>query len=80
MGQLLVRGLDGDVIAGLRRRAARSGRSVEAEHRSILEAAVADERESFAEIAARLRAEGPRLTTDSADIIREFRDRNWKLE
>ncbi len=36
MAQLIVRNLESDVVAELRRRAARSGRSMEAEHREIL--------------------------------------------
>lgn len=43
MAQLLVRNLDADVVAALRRRAARHGRSVEAEHRALLRDALADE-------------------------------------
>ena len=38
MAQLIVRRLDPDVVAELRKRAARSGRSMEAEHREILRA------------------------------------------
>lgn len=41
MPQLLVRNLDADLVAGLRRRAARNGRSAEAEHREILKSALA---------------------------------------
>jgi plasmid stability protein len=40
MAQLLVRRLDPDVVMELRKRAARSGRSVEAEHREILRTAL----------------------------------------
>jgi len=40
MGQLLVRNLEDEVVAELKRRAARSGRSVEAEHREILRSAL----------------------------------------
>ncbi|MGI0150283.1 MAG: FitA-like ribbon-helix-helix domain-containing protein [Thermoplasmata archaeon] len=36
MAQLIVRGLDGEVVRALRVRAARHGRSAEAEHREIL--------------------------------------------
>jgi plasmid stability protein len=74
MGQLLVRGLDDKVIDTLKRRAARSGRSVEAEHRAVLERALAPEIETFVEAAARLRARTPTQTTDSAEIIRQDRD------
>ena len=40
MAQLIVRKLESDVVAELRKRAARSGRSMEAEHREILRAAL----------------------------------------
>lgn len=40
MAQLLVRNLEDGVVAELKKRAARSGRSVEAEHREILRAAL----------------------------------------
>jgi len=40
MAQLIVRKLDADVVAALRARAARAGRSMEAEHRQILIAAL----------------------------------------
>ncbi len=40
MGQLIVRRLEQEVMTELRKRAARSGRSMEAEHREILRAAL----------------------------------------
>ena len=40
MAQLIVRNLDPQTVAALRARAARSGRSMEAEHREILRAAL----------------------------------------
>jgi len=40
MAQLIVRNLDEDIVKRLRRRAADSGRSVEAEHREILREAL----------------------------------------
>jgi plasmid stability protein len=40
MAQLIVRKLDERIVAELRRRAAKHGRSVEAEHREILRQAV----------------------------------------
>lgn len=40
MAQLVVRKLDSKVVVELRKRAARSGRSMEAEHREILRAAL----------------------------------------
>ena len=59
MGQLIVRGLDDRLIRALKHRAARAGRSAEAEHCAILEQALQPETESFAEAAARLRARTP---------------------
>ncbi|HEX5325180.1 MAG TPA: hypothetical protein VFW75_00790 [Acetobacteraceae bacterium] len=77
MGQLLVRGLDDRLIRSLKERAARNGRSVEAEHRAILEVALGSPAQTFAERAARLRARLPPSTLDSTDLIREDRDRDY---
>ena len=74
MGQLLVRGLDDKVIEALRLRAHMSGRSVEAEHRAILEEALPVTKESFLETAARLRARSPRGGTPAHELIRADRD------
>lgn len=73
MCQLIVRGLDDHLIQSLKQRARRSA---EAEHRPILEAALAAEAEPFPQAAARLRARTPVQTTDSADLIRRDRDRD----
>lgn len=55
-GSLYVRNLDDDLIARLRRRAARHGRSTEAEHREILQLSLANEDDtSFEKLAAGLR-------------------------
>jgi plasmid stability protein len=55
-GNLHVRNLDDDLIARLKRRAARHGRSTEAKHREILRQALLDEVEpSFDTLAAELR-------------------------
>ena len=75
-GSLVVRDLDNELIVRLKRRAARHGRSAEAEHREILRRALSSEVEpSFLELAARLRelTEGTRQTP-SEDLIREGRD------
>jgi plasmid stability protein len=75
-GNLHVRNLDDDLIARLKRRAARHGRSAEAEHREILRQALAGEDEApFDKLAADLR----RLTkrrrqTPSEILLREGRD------
>lgn len=45
MGQLIVRNLDDDLVRALKVRAARHGRSAEAEHRAILREALSDNRE-----------------------------------
>jgi len=54
MSQLIVRNLDDSLVLALKRRAARHGRSAEAEHRAILrEVLAADtQRPSFKEILA----------------------------
>ena len=80
MGQLLVRNLSDSTIAGVKRLAAEHGRSVEAEHRAILDQAVAAGSLSEAKAAwiARLRAsrEGTRgrTFTPSEVLVREMRD------
>ena len=62
MATLLVRNLDDTVVARLKARAMAHGRSAEAEHRAILEAALALERQpkTGAEMWALLRS-GPEL-------------------
>jgi len=55
-GNLHVRNLEDELIARLKQRAARHGRSAEAEHREILRQALASEAEpSFESLAAKLR-------------------------
>lgn len=58
MATLLVRKLDDDLVARLKRKAKAHGRSVEAEHRAILEAALKPEGLSGGEIWKRLRRFG----------------------
>jgi plasmid stability protein len=75
MAQLLVRDIPQDVVEALKRRAARHGRSAEAEHRLILEGALKAGRSGFRERAAKLREETRgRVLTDSTDLIRQARD------
>ncbi|MGH6912302.1 MAG: FitA-like ribbon-helix-helix domain-containing protein [Geminicoccales bacterium] len=77
MAQLLVRNLDEDLVRRLKLRAAAAGRSAEAEHRLILEQALEPDVAAFKERARQLRERTKgRSTVDSADIIREFRDRD----
>jgi plasmid stability protein len=57
LGSLSIRNLDDDLIARLKRRATRHGRSVEAEHREILHQALANETDpDFDALAAEFRA------------------------
>ncbi|MEZ5865671.1 MAG: Arc family DNA-binding protein [Geminicoccaceae bacterium] len=58
MATLLVRRLDDNLVAKLKRRARAHGRSVEAEHRAILEEALKPAGESGAEVWERLRRFG----------------------
>jgi len=73
---LHVRNLDDELVARLKRRAARHGRSTEAEHREILRQALYAEPEpSFDELAAQLRKlTADRAQTPSEDLLREGRD------
>jgi plasmid stability protein len=66
MADLLVRGVDEDLVRALKERAGAHGRSAEAEHRDILAAAlVRPRRRSFAEVLASI----PEVGTD-ADFAR----------
>ena len=73
---LQVRNLDDELVVRLKRRAARHGRSTEAEHREILRRALSAEVEpSFAELASELRGlTGHRPQTPSEMLQREGRD------
>jgi plasmid stability protein len=75
-GNLHVRNLDDELIAKLKRRAARHGRSTEAEHREILRQALSAEIEpSFDTLAAELRKlTKRRKQTPSEVLLREGRD------
>ena len=74
-GNLHVRNLDDDLISRLKRRAARHGRSTEAEHREILRQTLANEEEaSFEKLAADLRSlTKRRKQTPSEVLLREGR-------
>lgn len=76
MANLLVRNIPDDVVRQLKIRAARHGRSTEAEHREILRQAVSGgQGDAFEELAARIRklSEG-RTHTPSEVLVREGRD------
>ncbi len=73
---LLVRNVDAETARRLRLRAARHGRSMEAEHREILRTALADDNnESFWDLADKIRArtEGT-VQIPSEILLRESRD------
>ena len=77
MAQLLVRGLKEEIVRRLRARAAAHNRSVEAEHRAILEEAVRGPH-SVADAIARLRRSpiaelDPEALRDREDTGRDFR-------
>jgi plasmid stability protein len=75
MAQLLVRDVPRDVVEALKRQASSHGRSAEAEHRAILEAALKSGREAFRARASKLREETlGRIIGESADLIRQDRD------
>lgn len=75
-GSLHVRNLEDEIITRLKRRAARHGRSAEAEHREILRQALAGEIEpSFDELAAKLRElTKARRHTPAEALMREGRE------
>jgi antitoxin FitA len=75
-GNLHVRNLDDELIARLKRRAARHGRSAEAEHREILRQVLVNEEEpSFEKLAADLRKlTKRRKQTPSEVLLREGRE------
>jgi len=76
MAQILVRNLDPDVVERLKSRARANGRSLQAEVKMILEqgAKVLDMR-TARELADAIRKGFGRTFDDSAELIREDRDR-----
>ncbi len=76
MASLSVRNLDDELVQRLKRRAARHGRSAEAEARDILSAALSGEAEvGFEEFAAELRALTAGRTQSLAEgLLRESRE------
>lgn len=76
MGSLSVRNLDDELIARLKRRAARHGHSAEAEVREILRQSLISEAEpTFDDLAAELRAlTRGRQHTPAEQLLRESRD------
>jgi antitoxin FitA len=76
MASLSIRNLDDDLLARLKRRAARHGTSAEAEVREILRQALSGEAEvGFDDLAAELRAlTAGRRHTPAEILLREGRD------
>lgn len=76
MAQLLVRDVPEATVAALKKRAKEHGRSAEAEHRAILEAALKQKKnDDFWEEARKLRERlKGRTFTDSTILIRQDRD------
>jgi len=77
MAQVLVRQLNGKVVARLKKRAKEHGRSLQSEVKTILEEAVPDyegARKRIEGLRKRLRRSG-RKFSDRAGLIREDRDR-----
>ena len=76
MPGMSVRNLDDDLLGKLKRRAARHGRSAEAEVRAILSQALSSEAElGFDDVAAELRAlTAGRRHTPAESLLREGRD------
>jgi len=77
MAQLRVRDIPEETVAALEERAKRHGRSVEAEHRAILEEVLKSGASDFWEQADRIRrslAESGRKFSDSSNLLRQDRD------
>jgi plasmid stability protein len=79
MAQVLVRNLQDKVVARLKKRAAQRGRSLQAEVKRILEDAAAETDQAdvwkgIEKFRERMRRSG-RVFSDSAEMIREDRDR-----
>ncbi|RIK86176.1 MAG: hypothetical protein DCC67_03115 [Planctomycetota bacterium] len=75
MADLLIRGLDDEVVQRLKKRAKLAGRSLQSETKSILERAAGRSLDESLKVAARWRRKlGPR-TTDSVELLREDRQR-----
>jgi plasmid stability protein len=74
MTDFLIRDIDADLLEKLKARAAMNSRSLQAEIKDTLKRSVKLSKEESLAAMRRLRAELPPSTSDSTDIIREFRD------
>lgn len=76
MADILVRGLEDKVVARLKARAARNGRSLQGEVKHVLErSAQTPSVEAALQTLRRQRQASGRVHTDSAEIVREGRQR-----
>jgi plasmid stability protein len=76
VAQLLVRGLDDEVVERLKSRARQEGRSLQAEARMILEGAARLDMDAALRLVDDFRKRfNGRKFSDSAELIREDRDR-----
>ncbi len=76
MAQLTVRNVDDEIATALKARAAKAGRSAEAEHRLILQEALRPrQRGDFFQAARARRIKLPEGQTTTTEILREDRDR-----
>ena len=73
--QMVVRNLEPGVVAALKRRAARNGRSLEKELRILLTREARPHRRDLLAEADRIRAMTPGRLPDATDLLREDRDR-----
>ena len=73
--QVVVRNLDPGVVAALKRRASRAGRSLERELRLILTREAGPDRSELIAEANRIRAMTPGPLPDSTELLRQDRDR-----
>lgn len=78
MAQVLIRNLDDEVVAALKRKAELQGRSLEQMLRETLTSAVGFRPAERSQIARRIRDMTPRAATssDSVDLLREDRARD----
>ena len=74
MAQLVVSDIPDEIVQALESRAAQHGRSVETEHRLILEEALKTKASDFWALADRLRSETRRQKTDGGTLQRQMRD------
>ena len=74
MAQVIVRNLDDEVVAALKRKAERHGRSLVQELRTILAGAARPDRAELLAEADRIRAMTAGVLPDSSDLIRGDRD------